>query len=61
MSVRSVVGGANAEQSVQDRRQLGLDHVLAVELGITVGRRAVELVLHPKRDDDLVHEWVSEP
>ena len=59
--VRAVVlRGADVEQRVEDRRQLRLHDVLAVERRVAVGRGAVELVLLPERDDDLVHQRVAE-
>ena len=58
------VGLRDVEPRVQDVdqvRQLGLDDVGAVELGVLVGRRRVELVLLADRDDHLVDERVAEP
>ena len=54
------LGRADVEQQVQDPRELRLDHVLPVQLGVAVRRRAVEHVLLSDRDDDLVHERVPE-
>ena len=59
--VRAVVlRGADVEQRVQDRRELRLHDVLAVERGVAVRGGAVELVLLAERDDDLVDQRVAE-
>ena len=61
MSVRLSSGAPDVEQRVQHRRELRLHDVLAVQRGVAVRRRPVELVLLPERDDDLVHQRVAEP
>ena len=59
MSVRSTSGAPTLNSAFRTAAQLRLHDVLAVQLGVAVGRRAVELVLLPERDDDLVHERVA--
>ena len=49
------------EQLVQDRREVQVQRVLAEVLQVVRRLRAVELVLLPERDDDLVDQRVAQP